>query len=136
MNIEQLEEVTALRNYREQARKLYALALDELIALRCGNDPMDAFSVISAEPIRAAVRDACIAYCIELETKLKSLGVRIPDPTSPLDGTADEWRRTADMYCSAWSREMRGHLPRKRHLIDALVLGTRQLVARIPGKAV
>lgn len=130
MDISKLDEVTALRNHREKALQLHHMAFGQLIDLRVGNDPVDAFSIISAEPIRSAVRDACIVYLLDLEAQLKKLGVRVDKPTAPLDGTAEQWRREFEMYGAAWRRELGKHIGRNRHLIDALVSGTKRMRRR------
>lgn len=40
---------------------------------------------------------------------------------------AAEWKSHWEMYANAWKRELRGRILNKRHLIDALVLTTRDL---------
>jgi hypothetical protein len=114
MNIEHLDRVTALRNHREKAlelRKAAACGPIEFV-MWFGRKQFDPFSVVSAEPVRQAVVDACTVANLE------------PEPSHD----AAYWRRTAEMYGRAWLRSLGGKLLPKTHFIDALVLTTEKVV--------
>ena len=130
MKLDDINEVAMLRNHRKKALALREASNSNPIEAKVFNEGVriDVFSAISAEPIRAAISNACTESIIAIEARLKALGVYIQNPEPPFDGTLQSWRDAAHMYCSAWTREMKGHIPNKRHRIDALVLGTQELI--------
>jgi hypothetical protein len=130
MNIEHLDRVTALRNHREKAlelRKAAACGPIEFV-MWFGRKQFDPFSVVSAEPVRQAVVDACTDFIVQTEAELKSLGVAVANLEPEPSHDAAYWRRTAEMYGRAWLRSLGGKLLPKTHFIDALVLTTEKVV--------
>lgn len=130
MMIDSLERATALRNYRDKAKALRHAAASSPVdfAIWHEGEKLDPFSVISAEPVRQAVIDACTDYIVEIETELRSLGVSVSKPEPEPSRDLNSWRRTCEMYARAWIRSLGGKLIPKSHLIDALVLTTEKLV--------
>lgn len=126
MNLDQIEEVTRLKNHRQKAIDLRKIVSKAVIG--CAIEGQDVFSVISAEYVRAAIDCACTDSIIATEKKLSGLrvGVKNPEPTD-VEGTAESWRSWAMMLQGAWLRELGGKLIRKSHFIDALVLTTREM---------
>jgi len=133
MKLDNLEEVTTLKNDREKAIGLRTAA-------RCGRvgdfyiwdqgAKFNVWSVISEEPVRSAIIVACEEFIIATDKRLRQLGVVVSDPIEESPATIDDWKRCAEMYSRAWLRELGGKLLPKRHFIDALVLTTRHLRER------
>jgi hypothetical protein len=59
------------------------------------------------------------AKIVELEARLKDA-----------EKMRDDWRSDSNMFSRAWAREL-GPIRHKTHLIDALVMGTRELQSRV-----
>lgn len=136
MKMEDIDRVAKLRNDRQLAERLVDAArcghVGEFTILHEGGAAR-VFNIISAEPIRAAVAIAGHDLMDKIDEELRSLGVSTPRQSERSPGTAEEWKRTAEMYQRAWLRELGGHsrlLP-KRHFIDALVGTTRDLRERV-----
>lgn len=77
MKLGNLDEVTAMSNHRRKALELFAASESGLIEcqLRYQGDRLDVFSVISADPVRAAIRKACSEYIAEIDKRLADFGV-------------------------------------------------------------
>jgi hypothetical protein len=129
VKLEDLSEITELRNQREQAMVLRNAARDGNIGdlyFYQNGVRSDAFKTVSNEPVRSAVIIACEEAVTSIDKRLAQLGVRVPrfDETP---ATLEAWKRTAEMYARAWLRELGGKLIPKAHHIDALVLTTRAM---------
>lgn len=127
MKLDDVEQVTMLKSHRVAALNLRKASGAMLIEANVWDNGKrrDVFSVLSAEPIRAAIFNECTVVIIKLEAELKALGVHISNTEPIFEGTLESWRDTAHMYCSAWKRELGDHMGNKRHLIDAMVEGTK-----------
>jgi hypothetical protein len=131
MKLCDVDEITALRNYREKAIELRKAAASGPIncELWFEGQPLNPFAHISAEYVRQAIIDAATDAIIAYEKNIAEHGVYIPNPEPPFDGDAQSWRRNCEMYVRAWIRTLGGKLKPKTHLIDALVLTTEELRA-------
>lgn len=127
MKLENLDDVTAFRNHRKRAADLREAARTGPITCTLHYfRAADPFSVISAEPVRQAIIEACTDFIAEIDGKLRALGVSTAHEPPPARD-ASSWKRDCEMFVRAWIRELGGRLIPKSHLIDALVLTTRQL---------
>ena len=85
MTLDDIDEVTALRNYRRRAIHLRGLAQSSPIecSFAAGDAKIDPFSVISSMPVREAIMSACTAEIAEYDKRLGELGVEIPQESQP-----------------------------------------------------
>lgn len=132
MNVDSLEAATSYKNHIVKVKKLRENAASSMISCEI-NNTIDPFVFISAEPVRAAIDVACTDLIIELEEKLRKLGVRVNNPEPVAEDKMENWKREAIMLRTAWLRELGNKLLPKRHFIDALVLTTRDLRERVAG---
>lgn len=76
MNIEDIDRVMALRNYREKTKELRSQASSRTIeCILGGPGGTNVFSIIEATPIRAAIITTCNDEIRKYEAELTSLGV-------------------------------------------------------------
>jgi hypothetical protein len=132
MKIEDIDEVAALRNHREAARKLAARAKGALLddwSLWTEGEKIVVRNVISVEYLRQAVIEGCVDKIADIDERLRQLGVSAPLHPSP-ERDAKSLRRDLEMYVRVWIRELGGKLRPKAHLIDALALTTEDLRKR------
>lgn len=130
MNLESIEEVTTLRDQRAEA-----------IKLRDGvwNGSLDNFEVwiegerhvvlhtVSDKYLRAAISYNAEALVDSIDKRLKELGVSMPRlERSGEPPTVESAMSELKMYQNAWIREL-GPFRQKHHLIDGLVVATREL---------
>jgi len=80
VKLNDLDGVIALRNHRAKALALRSAAACRPITCVVGysGDKLDPFSVISADPVRDAIVEACNEFIAETEGKLAALGVVVP----------------------------------------------------------
>lgn len=150
MNLENVEKVAELKERREKLSEVFKAAqgrcsvICEFVTLEDGAQPaLKPSSVLSPEPLLAAVANAAADAIVAIDTDLLQLGVIPPRFTPPyFEGPAGEhpdvstseraakyWRDVAMMFGTAWNRELG---PRRRcaHFIDELVVGTQALRAK------
>lgn len=128
MNIADLPTIQALQTERAAAYKLLQYMAEghvecEVVA---NGEHLDVFKHVSKETIQQAIKDGCGELILNLNDKLKALGVGTP-PHQHMRPLASDTRDLA-MYAGAWLRELGGKLFPKSHRIDALVVTTQRLV--------
>ena len=135
MNLENMEMVRRLQKIRDDAIAARAAANDGRNRVWChvtqDSEPdIDVVTLVLGEAfMRQAVIEGCTDAIIRVEEKLACLGVRVAKPEPIVEGTAAQWKREAGMFQMAWAREL-GPRRHKTHLIDELVLATRELRAK------
>ncbi len=129
MNLENIEKIARLRDQRNIALTLTRAISEGSLANfdfsfegRLYHLP----AYLNEPFLRAAISYAAEKELVAIEAELRSLGVRLPDRENP-PPTVDEAMSELKMYQKAWVRELGGSIFAKRHLIDALVLTTREI---------
>lgn len=136
----QLDNIDAIKSLRDQRSRVY-----QVIALmRSGTsahltvmhdgEVYETFDLLSPPLVRGAIVMAAQQELDVIEDRLRGLGVTLPakeaEPEQTVEGLNKELQltlRDLDMYRNAWARELGPHMGRKRHLIDALVVGTERM---------
>jgi len=129
MKLDDIEEVIGLRNHRNLAVGLHEAARSGYLGdwtVQHDGRGFGVFAIISAEPIRQAVMHACSDFIVKTDARLRALGVEAPEHKASERDLAS-WKDEADMLARAWLRELGNRVFPKSHLIDALVLTTRDI---------
>jgi hypothetical protein len=112
--------IDALRAELAQARQIAADQEAEITRMRaeiCGLKLTNRDVYVALEECKKKISDNKNSIAVK--------DVRISELTKSRDGWKDEWQ----MYTDAWIRELGGSVMTKTHLIDGLVLTTRNLLA-------
>lgn len=127
MRIEDAELVSSLIGRRERILALMKEVSDPDVRDSVGLRVWELTDgIVSSEFVIGGVTEGCFDALETVDKELVQLGVRLkPYQRSP--DTVTSLRQTLDMYVGAWKRELGGQLINKAHLIDALVLTTREL---------
>jgi hypothetical protein len=122
-------ELAELRAETERLTKNLVEANGLLIRQTAASDAFSSKVLEQMEGLKKAVDDASVR-CAE---QIANLTTRAETAERELDAAlkdAAAWKEEWQMYANAWKREVSGFIPPKTHLIDALVLATRELKKR------
>lgn len=124
-----LDEAVRLRDRRQSAQRLADAITSGHAEFNVWNEGRvnDVFATIDTEFVRSAVRHAVGLTIYEIDCRLAELGM-CNKPEEPKPISSDVLLTEIASLQNSWIRALGGRLKSKRHLIDALVMTTEEMV--------